>query len=175
MSRLEPGSRHSSSQRPPWPLWVVALSLIGACIAAYLWRAKTGAAALVCGPFGDCQTVNTSPYSEIAGIPVAAAGTLGYLSIGLAALAHWRTPTRFTAPAGFGLSLAGALFSLYLTGIEAFILHQYCVWCLTSWVLITAIAVLWGWFLFRERDEHPTPTDAARHASSRPAARDGRT
>lgn len=151
-----PPLRAAPASRPFWSLAIALLSLIGFGIAAYLWQGKTGTAILVCGPYGQCEAVNSSPYSEIAGIPVAAFGALAYLAIGLAAFAHWRMPTRFTGLAGFGLSLSGALFSLYLTGIEAFVLHAYCVWCLASWVLITAIAALWARQLNRSRIDQPT-------------------
>lgn len=127
------------------PLIIALLSLAGAAISAYLWSYKAGVTGLVCGPFGGCTTVNASPYSEVLGVPVAAIGTFVYLAIlGLSAAAYakpGRTAILFT---GFSLSLAGALFSLYLTALEALIIHAYCVWCLASWAVITLVAVLWA-------------------------------
>lgn len=61
----------------------------------------------------------------------------------------WYRPGTFLSNVGFMVALAGALFSLYLTGVEAFVLGAYCVWCLTSWVLITFITWQWGRALYR--------------------------
>lgn len=41
-----------------------------------------------------------------------------------------------------GISAAGFLFSLYLTGVAAFILHAWCTWCTISAVTVTVIFVL---------------------------------
>jgi protein-disulfide isomerase/rhodanese-related sulfurtransferase len=41
-----------------------------------------------------------------------------------------------------GLSGAGFLFSLYLTGLEAFVIHAWCAWCVTSAIIITCIFLL---------------------------------
>lgn len=123
---------------------LAVLSLIGLGISAYLWSAKTGSLELICGAMGDCVSVNASIYSEVAGIPVAAAGTVMYACLAVLSLLAKGPMEHRVVWIGFVLSLAGALFSLYLTGIEAFVLKMYCIWCLTSWVLITIIAVLWG-------------------------------
>ena len=39
------------------------------------------------------------------------------------------------------IAFAGALFSLYLAGLQAFQIHAYCAWCLTSAVIWIALAV----------------------------------
>ena len=93
---------------------------------------------------GDCVTVNASAFSEVLGIPIALLGMLMYLSLVVILVVVWRRPETTLSTYGFALALAGALFSLYLTGIEAFVIGAYCVWCLTSWVLITVIAWQWG-------------------------------
>lgn len=112
-------------------------------ISGYLWITKASNLPLVC--VGDCDTVNASEWSMLLGSPVAAWGFVTYL--GLGGLAYWlsRKPREsFPALAGFGLAVAGALYSLYLTSIEALVLRAYCIWCLVSWIIITAIAVIWA-------------------------------
>jgi uncharacterized membrane protein len=42
----------------------------------------------------------------------------------------------------FGLALAGTLFSLYLTYLEAFVIEAICAWCLTSAVVITLLLLV---------------------------------
>ncbi|MFS8629436.1 MAG: vitamin K epoxide reductase family protein [Limnochordales bacterium] len=133
-----------------WPLGLAGLSLGGAGLSGYLWQAKVGERELTCGPLGDCLTVNASVYSEVMGIPVALLGMLMYLTLAVVGtLLYWR-PSMLLANAGFAVALAGALFSLYLTGLEAFVIGAFCIWCLTSWVLITYIAWRWGRALRRQ-------------------------
>ncbi|MFS8582110.1 MAG: vitamin K epoxide reductase family protein [Limnochordales bacterium] len=132
-----------------WPLPLAGLSLGGAGLSAYLWQAKVGGTELICGPLGDCVTVNASVFSEVMGVPVALLGMLMYLALAGVLLVVWRRPDSGLANYGFALALAGTLFSLYLTGLEAFVIGAYCVWCLTSWILITGITWQWGRMLRR--------------------------
>ena len=53
----------------------------------------------------------------------------------------------------FVLAVAGALFSLYLAGLQAFEIHAYCAWCLASAVIWIALAVTTGVAWFRAADE----------------------
>jgi uncharacterized membrane protein len=107
-----------------WQSASAALAIAGLADSLYLLTSKLGRP-LVCG-VGDCDLVNSSPYSEVFGIPVAAIGVLGYtllLVLAVWALAqgdgapYWLTQARLFV-AGLGL-----LFAAYLTGIEVFILH----------------------------------------------------
>jgi protein-disulfide isomerase/rhodanese-related sulfurtransferase len=54
-----------------------------------------------------------------------------------------------------GISCAGFLFSIYLTSLEAFVIHAWCAWCVVSALLVTGIFVL---SLFELR-QPPAPTD----------------
>jgi uncharacterized membrane protein len=92
----------------------------------------------------DCGVVNHSPFSEIAGIPVAALGIVGYLAIGLLSLRRLRALT-------FLFSLIGLCFALYLSHIEKDVLQVWCVYCVISQCLIALIAMLSGGWYFRER------------------------
>jgi len=88
----------------------------------------------------NCDIVNRSTYSTIAGVPVAAIGIMGYLAtLMLATVYRSRAgvPTVLTMA-----SLAGLAFALYLTYIEGFVLAAWCVLCLSSLALIFSIAIL---------------------------------
>jgi vitamin-K-epoxide reductase (warfarin-sensitive) len=90
--------------------------------------------------------VNQSPYAEIHGIPVAVVGIMGYALLLTVALIRSRLLTVYLA--GFGLA-----YGLYLTNIEAHILNAWCVYCVSSLILILLIAILaFAWLLF-----HRTP------------------
>ena len=87
----------------------------------------------------DCGIVNHSPFAEVAHVPVAAIGIAGYLVLAGLALARRRRLVAAAAIAGLG-------FSLYLTHIEKDVLQVWCLYCVTSLGIISAITVLsLGW------------------------------
>jgi vitamin-K-epoxide reductase (warfarin-sensitive) len=88
----------------------------------------------------NCDIVNRSSYSTVAGVPVALIGILGYLSVLISATVYRNyaaTPTVLLTA-----SLAGLGFALYLTYIEGYVLTAWCILCLSSLVLIFGIAAL---------------------------------
>jgi uncharacterized membrane protein/glutaredoxin len=136
-----------ASPQPTWLLWATpVLALIGLGVAGYLSYVETRQVAAVCGPVGDCNAVQSSPYAQLFGIlPVGVLGALGYVGI----LAAWlwgrfgRGRLAELAPlAVFVMALFGVFFSLYLTYLEPFVIGAVCAWCLTSAVLITLIMLM---------------------------------
>jgi uncharacterized membrane protein len=115
-----------------------AVGLVGLGIAGYLTVVHYTGAAPVCALSHGCETVQKSRYSELAGVPVALLGLLGYLAI-LAALA--RDGERERTLAAF-LSLGGFGFSAWLTYTEVAKLHAICPWCVASAVCMTLLAGL---------------------------------
>jgi len=93
---------------------------------------------------GGCEAVNTSPYSTVAGIPIALIGLGAYVVIGALAFAATRDwAISDSAPLlVFGLSLVGVLYSIYLTYLELFVIYAVCPWCVASALIIAAIWVL---------------------------------
>jgi len=88
----------------------------------------------------NCDIVNKGSYSEIAGFPVAGVGVVGYIVIGIVALAWRKEKDPVLAKALLALSLGGLAFSLYLTSIEAFVLRAWCLLCLASLSSIVGVA-----------------------------------
>jgi len=88
----------------------------------------------------NCDIVNRSEYSTLAGIPVAAIGVVGYAALFVLAT-FWKsrpdTPNRL-----LGAAIAGLAFALYLTYVEAYELMTWCILCLISLALIFLITVL---------------------------------
>jgi len=85
----------------------------------------------------SCDIVNRSEYSTMAGIPVAGIGVAGYAALFVLATflkSRPETPTRLLAA-----SLAGLVFALYLTYVEAYELTTWCILCVGSLVLILLI------------------------------------
>jgi vitamin-K-epoxide reductase (warfarin-sensitive) len=88
----------------------------------------------------NCDIVNRSSYSTLAGIPVALIGILGYLSVLISATVCRNSVT--TPTILLTNSLAGLGFALYLTYIEGHVLTTWCILCLSSLALIFSIATL---------------------------------
>jgi vitamin-K-epoxide reductase (warfarin-sensitive) len=90
----------------------------------------------------NCDIVNRSSYSTLAGVPVALIGILGYLLIlGLATIYSDKAETPIILLIA---SIGGLGFALYLTYIEKVVLAAWCILCLTSLSLILTAAVLSG-------------------------------
>jgi uncharacterized membrane protein len=92
------------------------------------------------GPSFDCDLVNRSQYSTFHKVPVALLGMFGYLLVlSLATVYREKAETPFI----LGATVLGGLgFALYLTYLEGFVLHAWCVLCLSSLAIISAITVL---------------------------------
>lgn len=137
-------TKPSSSIRKTTP-WLritgIVLALLGAADAFYLWILKITSEEAMCVGSRGCITVNNSPYSEIAGLPVSVLGLCAYLII--LALLALEVRSDFLAQYGpvavFGLSLIGVAFSAYLTYVEFYIIQAVCPFCVVSAVLMTLL------------------------------------
>ncbi len=110
-------------------LILAVLDVIGLCIALYLSVVELEGGVPVCGPLHGCETVATSEYSRIAGIPVAVYGVALSITLLTLALAWWKTDIYALLLAHYGLSLAGVLFEIYFLYLQLFVIHAVCVWC----------------------------------------------
>lgn len=97
----------------------------------------------------NCDLVNRGPYGEIAGFPVAAIGVIGYLMMGVVAFHFRRTKDRTVGLGLLGMMAGGLAFSGYLTYLEAFVIHAWCLICLASLSAIVG-ASLAGWMTYRQ-------------------------
>ncbi len=126
--------------------WAIPiLSLLGLGVALYLAYVEINQVEAVCGPVGECNIVQASPYARIIGIPIAVLGVLNYLAIGLLWFGQRYVvggPLANLSVLGLlGLTFAGTLFSIYLTWLEIFAIHAVCAWCISS-AVITTISLL---------------------------------
>ena len=131
---------------------IAALALVGISITTYLLYTRYSGNRIAC-PTGGCETVQESRYAELAGIPVAAIGLVGYLAL----LVTTFVRSEAGRAAAVAISLAGLAFGAYLLVIQVTVLDAICAWCVASdavLLLITIAAV----------------TDATRPAPRRVAA-----
>jgi uncharacterized membrane protein len=122
-------------------IWVPLLSLIGMIVAGYLAFVETTGSEAVCGPVGDCNTVQQSEYAVLfAVLPLGIFGELGYIMILIAWLVARFEKGRIADLARlaiFWMTAFGTLLSIYLTFLEPFVIGATCAWCLSSAVIIT--------------------------------------
>ncbi len=116
----------------------LVLALAGLAVAGYLTYVHYAELEPLCGLGGDCERVQTSVYAEVAGVPVALLGLLGYALI----LASLVVPGDAGLVGGAALSLIGFGFSAYLTYRELFTIEAICSWCVASAVLLTLLTVV---------------------------------
>ena len=131
---------------PTWTtIAIPLLSVAGIAISAYLTFIETSGATAWCGPVGDCNAVQHSPYARLFGlVPIAALGLAAYVVVlgGWLVARYARKPAAdYALVAMFGLAAFGTLVSMYLTFLEPFVIGATCAWCLTSAVVITVL--LW--------------------------------
>lgn len=138
--KLNPGNRLRLS-------WMIpALCIFGLGVAGYLSYVESAQVNAVCGPIGDCNTVQQSEYARLFGVlPIGALGVVGYGIILITWIVGQSANNRrgaYTALVICGVSAMGLLFSIYLTFLEPFVIGATCAWCLTSSVIITVIFCL---------------------------------
>jgi uncharacterized membrane protein len=121
---------------------MTALAVIGLVVAAYLAVTKLTGDAPVCGPLQGCETVASSEYSEVLGIPVAAYGCAYSIVLIALSAAWWRGADRRALLGAYGLGLLGSLVVAGLTYLELFVIHAICVYCVVYAVTVVAGFVL---------------------------------
>jgi uncharacterized membrane protein len=136
---------YRSSRAPAqWPNWIMTLLLVvGTGVAVYMAYVEVTDSVAVCGPVGDCNTVQQSEYASLFGlIPIGLLGVVGYVVLSylwIVSVYGQRRWQRLSLVALWGFSLTGTLFSIYLTFLEPFVIGATCAWCLTSAVVMTLI------------------------------------
>jgi uncharacterized membrane protein len=94
-----------------------------------------------CSITTGCEEVLSSRFSAVGGVPISWFGFAFYMMVfSAAAFAVFSQDDRLLRLI-FWPALAGFLVSLGLVGVQAFVLHAYCQYCLGSAVLTTLIFI----------------------------------
>jgi uncharacterized membrane protein len=127
-----------------------ALAVVGLLISGYLtWVYYAGVAPVCVGGGGGCETVQTSSYATMVGVPVAVVGLVGYSGLLLSALLRGEVG----AYLGFLVALVGTLFSAYLTYLELLVIHAVCEWCVASATVMVGALICTAGRVWRRAEE----------------------
>ena len=121
------------------------IALVGLFVALYLTLYKVGVIGELACSIGSCEAVQTSRWSTFLGLPVAAWGLAFYASVLAVALTGLMERYEDSRPLALGmlaLTAWGALFSLWLTYIELFVIRAICQWCVISALLAVGLTVV---------------------------------
>ena len=114
----------------------IVLAAVGLMDAGYLaYQHYFKKTPLVCPIGDDCHTVVESRWGNIFGVRNEALGVLYYFTVLIGGVALAAAPTTYHANLGMLLVFEtgiGVLFSLFLTGVQAFSIKSYCFYCLMS-------------------------------------------
>lgn len=119
----------------------LVLGLLGLLDTVYLTAQHYIGLPVICGVGHGCETVLSSEYSSVFGISIALFGVLFYFSVIVASAMFMDTKNmvflRFIA---LGSAIA-FLASIFLVYIQAFVIGQFCVYCLTSAAISTLLFI----------------------------------
>lgn len=114
-------------------------------VALYIYYTKRHHKQLVCPTGSDCNAVVTSRYAKFLGVSLEYWGMFYYTVIFSAYIILIFTPHLLSEFFLYGfimLAAAAFFFSLYLLFVQAFLLRQWCIWCLLSAMLSIAIFIV---------------------------------
>lgn len=111
------------------------VGMAGISLASYIYHCKHKKKPLICPLRSNCDTVITSRYSTLLGVPLEVLGIIYYTFVTVIhalILINPNFATNWELIIGLVASSGAFLFSIYLTSIQAFVLKEWCTWCLTS-------------------------------------------
>ena len=117
------------------------LSLLGLADALYLTIEHLTGQTVRCTILSGCSEVLSSQYAVVAGMPLAAIGAAAYFavfSLAVLALFGYRIAGKILTP----LVIAMFFVSVWLFYLQAFVIRQFCQYCLISAAITTCLLVI---------------------------------
>jgi uncharacterized membrane protein len=131
----------------------IALALVGFADSTFLLAKRLSGGPIPCVlGFTGCDVVSKSPYSVLFGIPLSAYGMVFYLGIGILGLLYLDTKNALFARLLLPMTALGFLSSVYFIYIQKFLIKAFCVYCVLSAIISTALFCL-GIVVYRKLKE----------------------
>lgn len=125
-------------------LLAIGAAIFGISIACHIFIKKTKKKPLVCPMRANCDSVIHSAYSKTLGIRNEIVGIIYYLGVILFHLLFLIFPIPYDSQVYFSIysvSLGAFMFSMYLVGVQGFVLKEWCTWCVFSAIASTIIFI----------------------------------
>lgn len=123
-------------------LYSLILGFLGFVVATYLTILHYKNVLPPCSVTGNCEKVLTSAFASIGPIPLALLGSLFYLSLIVLCILILTNYKKVFLNAFYLWVIIGFIVSIILVAIQAFILHAYCQYCLTSEAISGGLVIL---------------------------------
>jgi len=121
---------------------ILIFSLMGFADAFFLFMKKIAGGPIPCFIGTGCDTVASSPYSNMFGIPIALYGAVFYLLIGVCTLLYLDTKKILFARLLLPLTALGFLMSVYFIYVQKFLIGAFCIYCIISAIVSTILFAL---------------------------------
>ena len=153
-----------AARRRRWVPWLLAaLAFAGFVISLYLTLVHYRGYVSPCYVVHGCETVQTSKYSVVLGVPLALLGTvffglMFYLGIALLTVAGSTVVTVFRL-----LAFAGAIAIIPLFLLQAIVLKAFCTYCVATEAIMLALWLLAFLLPAAPPDSEPLEAEARAH------------
>lgn len=121
---------------------LVGISFLGLILSGYLFIAYVSPEPIACISGEGCRAAQLSAYAAFLNIPTPAYGVLFYLILGILGALWTETTKKKLLPYLVILVGSGFAVSLFLSGIEAFVLKAWCSWCVASAILVLVASII---------------------------------
>ena len=154
------------TEHSPYPRMAAALlALLGLFDAAYLALERVTGGPIVCPVGGGCETVQSSTYALLFGVPVAFIGVAGYAALLVVALVSLQDRNLGSiSPDALLLALASIalLAGVYFMYVQVALIGAICFWCAMAALLdlLIWLAALANWRLLRQEALKPLADQA---------------
>lgn len=118
-----------------YPLFLTSIALIGFFLSLHIYLTKKNQDILVCPLESNCDNVVHSRHSTLFGVHLETWGMYYYALTALGYTFSLFVPffvLQYLSFTVLTISSIAFLFSIYLMGIQAFVLREWCTWCLMS-------------------------------------------
>ncbi len=121
---------------------VLVIAVLGFADASYLTIEHFKGTIPPCSIVSGCETVLTSSYSIVFGMPVSLLGAIYYLIIAVGTFAYLDTKKTAILKWTLAITIFGLIMSLWFIFLQAFIIKAWCLYCLGSAATSIALFVM---------------------------------
>ena len=129
-------------------------SFLGFLDAAHLTIRHYNGSTVICGITSGCNTILSSNYSTIFGVPVALGGALYYLIVFILTVAFLDTKKDKILNLIAKFSVTGLLASIYFVYLQLFIIKSICQYCMLSAITSTLLFITGMFYLVKNKQKN---------------------